>query len=32
MYRAEGINNITLTGYFEEYDYAANIATNSRGV
>lgn len=32
MYRAEGINNITLTGYFEEYDYAANITTNSRGV
>lgn len=31
-YRAEGINNITLTGYFEEYDYAANITTNSRGV
>ena len=31
-WRAEGINNITLTGYFEEYDYAANITTNSRGV
>ena len=32
VWRAEGINNITLTGYFEEYDYAANITTNSRGV
>ena len=31
-WRAEGINNITLTGYFEEYDYAADITTNSRGV
>ena len=31
-YRAQGINNITLTGYFEEYDYAANITTNSRGI
>ena len=31
-YRAQGVNNITLTGYFEEYDYAANIATNSRGI
>ena len=31
-WRAEGINNITLTGYFEEYDYAANIITNSRGI
>ena len=31
-WRAEVINNITLTGYFEEYDYAANITTNSRGV
>lgn len=31
-YRAQGINNITLTGYFEEYDYAANITANSRGI
>ena len=32
QYRAQGINNITLTGYFEEYDYAANIVPNSRGI
>lgn len=32
VWRAEGINNITLTGYFEEYDYAVNITTNSRGI
>lgn len=32
QYRAQGINNITLTGYFEEYDYAANIAIGSRGM
>ena len=32
VYRAQGLNNITLTGYFEEYDYAANITTNSRGI
>lgn len=32
IYRAVGINDITLTGYFEEYDYVANIASNSRGV
>lgn len=32
QYRAQGINNITLTSYFEEYDYAANIATGSRGM
>lgn len=31
-YRAIGIDQIKLTGYFEEYDFAANIANGSEGV
>lgn len=31
-WRAEGINNITLTGYFEEYDFSAQIANNAQGI
>lgn len=31
-FRAIGIDQIKLTAYFEEYDYAANVASNSRGV
>lgn len=31
-YRAIGIDQIKLTGYFEEYDFAANIASDSKGV
>lgn len=32
IYRAIGIDQIKLTGYFEEYDFAANIANDSKGV
>ena len=32
VWRAEGINNITLTGYFEEYDFSAQIANNAQGI
>lgn len=32
IYRAIGIDQIKLTGYFEEYDFAASIANGSKGV
>lgn len=31
-FRAIGIDQIKITAYFEEYDYAASVASNSRGV
>lgn len=32
QYRAIGIDDLKLTAYFEEYDFAANIANDSKGV
>ncbi len=32
IYRAIGIDQIKLTGYFEEYDFVANTASGSKGI